>query len=152
MFSRDTLAVRIEWEGRGPFWCEKTRRLLERLCRKETPDWKMSEEASTFVQHYITHAPSPYDEPAFEWHLSRMKDADTSLSFGFTGKDSLIEQFGLDLSRYKRQFQALFNRPEFAVRAYLVQSLAQSDSEVLYRRANAELVEECKSWNQFFNL
>lgn len=148
MTNSDAIALRIEWQGQGPFWCDRANKRLIRLCRQATPEWKQTDlDCATFLEHYAACAPSPHDHPMFDWHLSRLKDNDTSLVFGFTNVASLHEQFGLDQPLYRKQFQALLEQPEFSVTTYLVHPLAQSDHEVLYRRGQAEIIDVARTWD-----
>ena len=152
---REVLAYRIEWEGRGPFWCARTFKQLIRYCRRATPDWQQaSADCSSFLEHYCAHAESPYDHPAFEFLLSRSNEQSSTLAFGFVDRQSMQKEFGLLQSPlFQRQFQTLLEKePRFAARVYLVHSLATSPSEVLFDRNRTELVDEAHSWHAFLHL
>lgn len=154
-FMKDCLlAFRIEWEGHGPFWCEKTLRLMKRLCRQATPEWKNREDLeSSFLERYIARAACPYDTPAFDHILSRISPGDNRYAFGFLSKQVMQDALGLSADlQYLRQFEAMFLRPEFRVRVYGVAAMGVSATEVIFRRQEAQLLDEALSFEQFQTL
>ncbi len=154
MYFSQTLAFRVEWNGRGPFWQDKTLTELVRHCRKLTPHWKQHDSpSSTFLEHYCAMADSPYDNKDFDRHLSRLPDNDCSLGFGFLSVQGLREAFSLEVALYQEQFQLLLERTTaFRVRAYSCLPLALSATEVLFRWSSAELLDEAASWQQVLAL
>ena len=146
-----TIAYRIEWERRGPFWHDATLKNLVRLCRKLTPAWKQHDSTcSTFFEHYCATADSPYDNKEFDRHLSRLRENDSSLGFGFLSVDGLRKALGLSDVLYREQFRLLLEeQSSFRVRAYLCDPLAQSLDEVLFRWSSAELLDEVSTWSEF---
>lgn len=145
----ELLAWRIEWKGKGPFWCSKSSAEVIRHARKATPLWKLEpalEAAPTFLEYYCAHASCPYDHPTMEYLLSRemIGIGGRTYGFGFESEEQMHEALGLNAhATYRRQFDALLKGPyPFAVRAYLVRALACHDGEVLFRWDQAQLLEE----------
>ena len=146
----DLLAYRIEFLGKGPFWDERSLKRVIRYCRKATPEWKKEDiPCSTFVEHYIAHADSPYDSPEMAFYLDRISEGNQSLGFGFLSATKMKESLGLDNPLYLRQFEYLLkNLPGFRLVVYLVRPLAVSLSEVLFRWTDAEIIEQVDSYKE----
>lgn len=145
--SNDVIAFRLEWNNKGPFWDDKVFRLLKRLCRQATPSWKneVEERLSTFLDYYLENAPSPYDNPILDSILSHVNFENNNYRFGFVSKEILEEQFGLDIEIYRTQFTSLFERSEFAIKAYIVKPIVTTNSEVLFRKCQAVLADTANS-------
>ena len=152
MKNQGTLAFRLEYKGNGPFWEPKITRLLERKCRQVTPEWKnLDESCSSFLEYYCFHADSPHAHPAMAWHLDH---GTPHIRFGFATISSLLEQCGADrISLYEKQLRGLLEHvPEFSVRAYLVDALAQSDTEILFQTHRATCMAQANSWDELLKL
>lgn len=148
------LAFRIEWRGKGPFWEAQGFRELVRACRKATPEWKTLDlPCSSFVEYYCSMADSPYDHPAFEWHLSRRPESSSRYGFGFVSRQALETALGLDYPAYRTQFETLLERDHrFSVVARLVPTVAESKTELLFRWDKSEIVEIVQSKAAFERL
>lgn len=149
----DALAFRVEWLDRGPFWDNSSFDDIKALALKVAVSKNDEQHAgSTFLEHYVFNADSPWDCSAFEQQLTKSSREVKSMRFGFCSAQTLSREFALHHPPYLRQFQALLERPEFSVKALLVKPLAKSKTEILYLRNNAVLVEEVSSWSDFCRL
>ncbi|MBC9968504.1 hypothetical protein IB284_26050 [Ralstonia insidiosa] len=154
--SQEAIVFRLECDGVGPFWCERTMRRLIRQCRKLTPEWKRADDAqqcSSFLEHYAAHAQFPYDVPEMDFFLSRANPS-PHWRFAFSYKAALLQEFGVTSSAlYLAQFQKLLDtEPSVTVRVYLAHVLAQTPTEVLFDNQRSEMLEEAGSWDTFLRL
>lgn len=155
MIAFESLAFRLEYEGRGPFWCPDTMRQVIRQCRKLTPHWKRDEigqGCSSFLEHYCANAQCPFDVKQFDAYLTRGENP--NWKFGFKSKTDIETELGLTWSPlYREQFAMLLNADRgFCVRAYLARGLAESRTEILFDAARSELLAEARSWAAFGTL
>lgn len=152
MNRQDTVAFRIEYKGTGPFWNSRVAQFLSRKCRQVAPEWKSFDEiCESFLEYYCFHADSPHDHAGFAWHLDR---GTKELRFGFSSMKALFEECGIrKFDLYEKQLRGLLDTvPGFCVRAYMVEPLAQSRSEILFQENTAVCLEEATSWTQLLSL
>lgn len=109
----------------------------------------VEQNVSTFLEYYITHAESPHDHPVFEYVLRKTSAETSQYRFGFLSKQILERELGLSNSLYKSQFESLFQRSEFSIKVFLVQSTVTSDTEVLFHTRNATLLDQAHTVSEF---
>jgi len=142
----DALVFRIEWKDKGPFWDDTNSSEIEAQCRKITKDHRIKTffECVTFLSHYVTYAPNPHEHRVMEEYLCLDRHTGV-VGFGFNSVKILHEQLGLGESLYELQFKSLFKTGYFKVKAYLAQCIAYNETETMFRRSTAQLVEEASS-------
>lgn len=145
------LAFRLERKDEGPFWSNEHYALLDRYAKKKrSRNDDDSDTPKTFLSYYATHAASPYDNSVMEYFLDHNNK---DLRFGFVSRQAMEIEFGLTTNpMYLRQFEYILSLPFVNVKVFLVQSLALTETEVLYFQQKAQLVEVAQSFSEFVHL
>lgn len=147
----ETLAYRVEWNNKGPFFDDLTYTTVTKLCRKLVPEYKQRDViAPTLFDHYVANAESPYENKIMCRFLEGYF-VDGEIGFGFVDIYQLGRSLGLRESIYAKQFVAMCKQKEFRLKIYLVNPIASTRNQVMFKWASAELVEEYAA-NQIVDL
>lgn len=145
----EILIYRLEIDGHGPFWNEKTNKSLNKMCRQGTPEWRNFVGTDTFLNHYVSGGESPYDHRRLGDFLDHGDIR--NYRFGFVSKQALIKEFGLEIPLYRKQFDYLLEKSRgLSIAEYLVTPRINTRIQAIYNPKSAELVQHFHNSEEFF--
>lgn len=146
----EIIVYRMEINGQGPFWDERIFKSLGKMCRQGTPEWKkQTDGCDTFLNHYVGDGESPYECR----HLASFVDHAKmeNYLFGFVSKHAMIDQFGLDIPLYRKQFEYILEKnKDLTIGEYLVVPEVFTRIQAVFNPKKAELVDRYKTAEAFF--